>query len=367
MTTPLLPILAGERAPQGFHENIQHIGLQLVGRLYGVIQSIRAALYQKGLLSAYTAPCPVISVGNITVGGTGKTPTVIWLAKYFQSKGRKVGVVSRGYRQQSKADVTVVSDPHKIITTTPKAADEAVLIAQTLPGVTVITGPKRYKTIAVATQQFGCNLIIMDDAFQHMQVKRDLDLVLLDCNAPFSNGHILPGGLLREYPSALHRCDGVIITRANDSKKLKHTQNLLSQIVPNKKSCSALHKPTHWRKLSQTDPKHKETMPIDGFKDIAVLAFCGIAKPDNFYATLDTLAISVVASQSYSDHHVFDCNTIDKLLEKAVTLKAQALLCTEKDAVKIQKISSDLPIYALSMELYFHNISPWLQKQLDSI
>ncbi len=108
-------------------------------------------------------------------------------------------------------------------------------------------------------------------------------------------------------------------------------------------------------------------MPIDGFKNIPVLAFCGIAKPESFYATLDRLAISVVASTSFSDHHLFDDNTIDKLLKQAVTLKAQALLCTEKDAVKIKEISSDLPIYALSMELYFPNISPWLQKKLDSI
>jgi tetraacyldisaccharide 4'-kinase len=367
MTTPLLPILAGERPADGFYEKTMIWGLQIVGRLYGAIQRLRAAFYKKGLLSAYTAPCPVISVGNLTAGGTGKTPTVIWLAKYFQSKGRKVGVVSRGYRQLSKADVTVVADPDKIITTTPQAADEAVLIAQKLPGVTVITGPNRCKTIAVATQQYGCNLIIMDDAFQHMQVKRDFDLVLLDCNAPFSNGHILPGGLLREYPLALNRCDGVIITRANNLQKLKHTQDLLSRIAPNKKSCAALHKPTNWRKLSQTGAKHPATLPIDGFKNIPAVAFCGIAKPESFYTTLDRLAISVMACSSYSDHHIFDDNTIDKLLKKAVTLKAQALLCTEKDAVKIQGISSELPIYALSMELYFPNISPWLQKKLDSL
>ncbi|MBF0445014.1 MAG: tetraacyldisaccharide 4'-kinase [Magnetococcales bacterium] len=367
MTTPLLPILAGERPPQGFYEKTVVWALQIVGKLYGTIQRTRAVLYKKGLLSAYTAPCPIISIGNITVGGTGKTPTVIWLAKYFQNKGRKVGVVSRGYRQQSKADVTIVADPDKIITTTPQAADEAVLIAQKLPGVTVITGPNRCKTIGVATQQYGCNLIIMDDAFQHMQVKRDFDLVLLDCNAPFSNGHILPGGLLRENPLALNRCDGVIITRADNLQKLKHTQDLLSQIVPNKKSCAALHKPTNWRKISQTGAKHPATMPIDGFTNIPVLAFCGIAKPESFYATLDRLEISIMDFSSYSDHHIFDKNNIEQLLKKAAALNAQALLCTEKDAVKIQEILSDLPIYALAMELYFPNISPWLQKQLEAI
>ncbi|MBF0193658.1 MAG: tetraacyldisaccharide 4'-kinase [Magnetococcales bacterium] len=367
MTTPLLPILAGERPPQGFYEKAMLRVLQIISRPYGAIQRVRATLYKNGVFSTYTAPCPVISVGNITTGGTGKTPTVIWLAKYFQNKGRKVGVVSRGYKQQSKAEVTVVANPEKIVTTTPQAADEAVLIAQTLPGVTVITGPKRNKTIHVATQQYGCDLIIMDDAFQHMQVKRDFDLVLLDCNNPLSNGNILPGGLLREHPYALHRCDGIIITRADNLKNLNKTQDLLKEIVPNIKNCPAIHKPTNWRKLINTGSKHPAIMSIDGFKNFSVLAFCGIAKPENFYATLDELAISPLACISYGDHHMFDDNTIDKLQEKAKSLEAQVLLCTEKDAVKLHDITSELPIYALSMELNFPEISPWLQQKLDTI
>ncbi|MBF0379486.1 MAG: tetraacyldisaccharide 4'-kinase [Magnetococcales bacterium] len=367
MTTPLLPVLAGERPARGFYEKAVIWGLQTVGSLYGAIQSIRATLYQKGFLASYKAPCPVISVGNITAGGTGKTPTVIWLAQYYQSQGRKVAVVSRGYRQQSKAEVTVVATAQKIVTTTPQAADEAVLIAQQLPGVTVITGPNRSKTIAVATEQYGCNIIIMDDAFQHMQVKREFDLVLLDCNAPFSNGHILPGGLLREYPESINRCDGVIITRADDQTKLKRTEDLLGQIAPNINSCSAIHQPTKWQKLANTGAKHPATVPLDGLKNIDVLAFCGIAKPEKFFTTIESLAISAIYTSSFEDHHLFTDNTINELVKKARSIKAQALICTEKDAVKIQQFSSDLPIYALSIKLFVPDISPWLQKKLDSI
>ncbi|MBF0358411.1 MAG: tetraacyldisaccharide 4'-kinase [Magnetococcales bacterium] len=365
--TLLITILAGERPPNGFLERTVIWVLKIIGHLYGLIQTSRAYLYKKAIIKTYAPPCAVVSVGNITAGGTGKTPTVIWLAKYFQSRGRKVGVVSRGYRQHSKDPVTVVADPKQLLLTPPQAADEAVLIAKKLPGVTVITGPNRQKTIKVATQDYGCNIVIMDDAFQHMQVKRQLDLVLLDCNYPFSNGNILPGGLLRESPQALNRCDGIILTRADNHDKLQASKEMLKLVAPNIPICHAIHKKTGWLKLVNNGADSSSTLSLDELKEIPVLAFCGIAKPEAFRNTLETTSLSVIAFETFTDHHVFTENTIDQIIEHAVSLNAQAVVCTEKDMVKITEKEYALPIYALSMELFFPNISPWLQHKLDLI
>jgi tetraacyldisaccharide 4'-kinase len=365
--TPLLPVLAGEQPPSGFLQKTVLLGLQSIGRLYGLIQAARAFVYKAGIFTSYSAPCSVISVGNLTAGGTGKTPMVLWLAKYFQDQGRQVAVVSRGYRQQSKKPVTIVADPNHVLLNAPQAADEAVLIAQKLPGVTVLTGPDRRKTIALATQKYGCDLIIMDDAFQHLQVRRQLDLLLLDCNNPFGNGEILPGGMLREFPSALRRCDGLIITRADDPEKLQSTKKMVEKIDPKTPICHAIHQPTGWIKVTQDGQQQPTTITIDQLKNIPVLAFCGIAKPAAFEQTINNLSLSIKAFQPFTDHHIFDDKTIDQLLDQAEKLQAQALVCTEKDAVKIQAKTCRLPIYALSLELHLPKISPWLIKQLDTI
>ncbi|MBF0453447.1 MAG: tetraacyldisaccharide 4'-kinase [Magnetococcales bacterium] len=363
----LLPLLEGSRLPKGIGERLLLTVLRGVGQLYGVIQAIRAYGYSVGLFSRYTAACPVISVGNLTAGGTGKTPMVLWLAETFQKKGRRVAVVSRGYRQQTQAQVTVVADPNGLLLKAPEAADEAVLIAQKRPGVTVITGPQRKKTIARAIQQFGCDLIIMDDGFQHLQVNRQLNLLLLDCQAPFGNGHLLPGGMLREFPSALERCDGVILTRADNHKARQKAQEQIQKRSPDKPICHALHQPSHWLEIPPSPDEKPKVLPLDGLNHKPVLAFCGIAKPETFQQTLQSLSLNVAVFQPFPDHHPFDEKSLELLIERAERDQIKALVCTEKDAVKIPSLPYRLPIYALSLELTFPALSPWLQEQIDHL
>ena len=340
--------------------------LQNVGRLYGLIQAIRAHMYTVGILATYRPSAPVISVGNITAGGTGKTPMVIWLAGYLQKRGKKVAVVSRGYRQLSKKPVTMVSDQRGLLSSPPEAADEAVLIAKKLPGVVVITGPDRRQTIDAAIRQYGCNLIIMDDALQHLRVKRDLNLVLVDSRHPLANGHMLPGGLLREFPPALNRGDGFIITRADQAEYREKTEQLLKKIAPGKPITHAIHRPSGWLAIGN-DGVHPQPLPMEHLQNIPVLAFCGIAKPASFRQTLNDLTMDIQIFKSFADHHPFDVNTITDLVQQAITVRAQALVCTEKDAVKIFNSGYELPIYALAMELHFPDPSDWLPKQLANL
>ncbi len=365
--TQLLAVLNGTEPPHGFLQNTAIVILKAAGQLYGLIQGLRAQAYAVGIFSSYTPPCPVISVGNITAGGTGKTPMVIWLARYFHKQGKKVAVVSRGYRQLSKLPVTVVADPAQTLQKAPFAADEAVLIAEKLPGVTVLTGPKRRQTIAYAVAEYGCDLVIMDDAFQHMQVARSLDLALVDCTRPFGNGGILPGGILREAPSALRRAHGIVITRADDQEQLATTRQELARKAPQVPSCHAVHQACGWIRLTDKGLRHAPGLPIAELAETPVLAFCGIANPANFAKTLTRLGLSIKVLVPFADHHQFQEQTMDGLMAQARSIGAKALVCTEKDLVKIEKNSYDLPIYALAMELHFPNLSRWLQDKLDDI
>ncbi len=194
-----IPLLSGHRRPQGGMEPLLLALLALPSLIYGGIQWLRRRLYHLGVLRAWRAPCPVISVGNLSSGGTGK--------------GLRPAIISRGYRQGSTEPVTIVSGLEKQRLKPPVAADEAALLAQRLPGVPVLTGPDRVRSIREALARFDVNLVLLDDGFQHLKVQRDLNIVLLDAHHPLGNGRVLPGGILREFPSALKAADLVFLTR----------------------------------------------------------------------------------------------------------------------------------------------------------
>ena len=174
--------------------------LRLLSLPYGAAVALRNHLYDRELLRTAKLPCPVVSVGNLTVGGTGKTPTVILLAALLKEHGHRPAVLSRGYGGHAKASVNVVSDGNRILLGWREAGDEPVLIAGALPGVPVLTGPKRFLTGRAAVERFGADVLILDDAFQHRSLFRDIDIVLIDAARPFGNGFLLPRGPLREPP-----------------------------------------------------------------------------------------------------------------------------------------------------------------------
>ncbi|MBF0438674.1 MAG: tetraacyldisaccharide 4'-kinase [Magnetococcales bacterium] len=358
MMLRLLPWLDGRQNPTTGPARLALAGLGGVGMLYGAIQALRAQCYRTQLLTTYHAPCPVISVGNLTTGGTGKTPMVLWLVRSLQQAGRRVAVVSRGYRQQAKTLVTVVADPNGIRLTPPWAADEAFLLARALPGTTILTGRDRPALIRHAVERFQCDLILMDDGFQRLDVHRELNLVLLDAQRPFGNGRLLPGGLLREFPSALKRCDALILTRADDPHATRTTQKILQNRFPDKPVMTAIHRPTAWIPLS-----HDTQLPLDGLTK-PVLAFCAIATPERFLHTLQTQPLHLTGFHPFPDHHFFSTDEITQLIAQARASGAEALVCTEKDAVKLNTKSLPYPLFALRVEMTLQDNAEWLENRI---
>ncbi len=350
-----LPYLDGRKEPGTAPGRLLLSLLGGLGRLYGGIQTLRARGYRHGLLKTHAVPRPVIAVGNLTVGGTGKTPLVLWLARTLLARGRRPAIVSRGYGQRAKGPVTVVADRHGLRLNPPMAADEAVMLARNLPGVPVLTGAKRILPIRAAVERFDADIILLDDAFQHLAVKRDLNLLLLDCQHPFGNGRLLPGGILREPASALARCDAIVLTRAHHADRLAAAQRQLTALAPDKPLFSAEHRPGPWRSLTSADP-----LPATFPGATPLFAFSGIARPEAFQETLAELNINLAGFESFADHHPFTSADLQRLNTLARAAGAAALLCTEKDAVKIQPPAQGLPIHFLGLELHFSKNPGWL-------
>ena len=343
-----------------------------IGHLYGTALRLRAELYRQNRLTSYRAPCPVISVGNLTAGGTGKTPMVLWLAQQLRPH-KRLAIVSRGYGTPvsqlpgQPAGITLVADPDGVRLAPPQAADEAALLARNLPGVAILTGADRARLIRYAVAQYGVELILMDDGFQHLRVQRDLDLVLLDARHPLGNGSLLPGGLLREWPGALQRCDALVLTRCATGSLFEQAQAVLTRIAPGKPLLRADHQPTAW-----IQPGREHPLALSALGQTPVLAFCGIARPDSFAELLARIGTQTSGLQSFPDHCAYTRAHWDALVHRARATGAQALVCTEKDAVKIppewlHATAPALPLYFLRMEMHFLAEPVWLRQRLAEL
>ncbi|MBF0414191.1 MAG: tetraacyldisaccharide 4'-kinase [Magnetococcales bacterium] len=359
----LFPLLKGERQPHGWMERAGMALLGMVGHGYGLLQAGRVRAYQKGIvLQPWQADCPVVAVGNLTAGGTGKTPMVAWLGRFFLSRNVRLAIVSRGYKQRSRSPITLVADPNGRILRAPEAADEAVLLAHELPGATILTGANRRLLIRHATQHLGCRLILMDDAFQHVPVRRDLDVLLLDAHNPLGNGRILPGGLLREFPAAMARAHAIIMTRAAQEVDRLATSAVIHQFAPGMPTAYCYHKPLHWIRVGDG-----QILPLDALKGQQVLAFCGIAQPESFRDTLHDIQVSPVHFIAYPDHHVVTVPEIRQLEALAHACGASALVTTQKDWVKIPLNATHLPLYVLVIGISFPEPFSWLLQHLEII
>ncbi|MBF0611584.1 MAG: tetraacyldisaccharide 4'-kinase [Magnetococcales bacterium] len=340
----MLPILEGRRPPQSILEWSVALALRPLGSVYGWIGALRERLYQQNLLTTHIPPCPVISIGNLVSGGTGKTPMTLWLVRRLLEMGWKPAVVSRGYGHHSQETVTVVSDGVGQPLAPPMAADEATFLAERLPGVPVLCSRRRHKAITLAHDLLNCNLVVLDDGFQHLAVARHLDILLLDGQHPWGNGRLLPAGVLREPITALSRAHVAIITRCSDPALAQPLLATLNTMAPNLPVLLADHRPIGWRLLGQgvADPPNGR-----------LLAFCGIARPDSFLLSLQQANMQVTSQHTFDDHHPYTSNEIAQLAAQARQEGASALVCTAKDAVKLRYLSCELPIYYLEVDLFF--------------
>lgn len=328
--------------------------LFVIGRIFSPFYSgfmiIRAFLYRVGLCKSHKLSVPVISVGNLTLGGTGKTPLVMYVVRYMLGMGRKPVVVSRGYGGAAEGEeVNVVSDGKEILMEPAAAGDEPRLLAETLPGVPVLTGTKRVLAGNHAIDKFDADSIVLDDGFQHLSLQRDLDLVLFSARKFLGEGWVFPGGELREPFSSLKRAHGFVITGV-DAKTKQEADNfkrLLNGVFPEKPVFMGEYLP-----VCLLHSKSSKTYAIDKARRLLLHGFAGIADPESFKYTLKKEGFKLVGFQSFKDHHNYTLEDFDRLIKAARQRRAQALITTEKDFVKLRPFFDHFPVLALKIELF---------------
>ena len=325
---------------------------------YGGIVRLRETLYKKGLLQSKRLPCPVISIGNITVGGSGKTPMTIYVAGLIQGLGYGVAIISRGYKGQAEKIGGVVCDGRKICMGPDTAGDEPFMVARRLKTVPVIVGQNRFKAGRLTIQKFKPDVLLLDDAFQHLKLHRDLDLVLLDSEAPLGNTYLFPRGTLRETASALSRGDAVILTRSDIGKAPCLGQ--IKKYFPRKPIFHSSHIPyiykivTGNRSQSQDRQTISSKYDFDIFKNKKVFAFSGIASNDEFRRTIESFQCKLENFSEFPDHHQYSDKELDEILKSATDLSVEFIFTTEKDYVRMaHKIKWPIALVIIGIEISF--------------
>jgi len=289
---------------------------------YSLILRVRAFFYRVGVFRSASLGKPVISVGNLSVGGTGKTPVTILLARLLLARGKRVAVLSRGFGGPGEGEVRVVADGSGILLSPPDAADEPFLIARSVPGLIVLTGRDRHRAGLCALERFHPDIFILDDGFQHLRLRRDLNILLLDAGSPLGNGRTLPAGLMREPASALRRADLVIHTRCDSSKEYARVAD-----IP---SCRSSHR------LTGIVPfEGGSSLPFGVLAGRKGVAFAGIGEPDSFFAALRGEGLDLAATLAFRDHCSYDGPEVEAILRALKDTGAHYLITTEKDAVKL--------------------------------
>jgi len=289
------------------------------------------------LLKQKNLPGSVISVGNITVGGTGKTPAVIMLAEWAFGNGRRVAVLTRGYGGRRREKVLFVSGPEGLLAEADEAGDEAYLLARRLHGIPVVVSSDRFDAGMAAHKKWESDFFIMDDGFQHLALKRQADLVLLDAGNPFGNGRLLPMGPLREPFAALKRADAIILTRSGGEKD-KKLEQLLRGKMPSMNVFKAIHRP---RRV--VFPVSGQINPIGFLRGKRVLGFAGIGKPYAFREMLVDLGVDLVWFKGFGDHHKFKESELHQILMSAREKSVELVLTTEKDWSRLARLDTGRP------------------------
>lgn len=326
--------------------------------LYEIGVRLKLNMYYCGLLAQYKLPCCVISIGNITVGGTGKTPTAQKLALMIKEMGYRVAVLNRGYRSKCEKSVGLVSDGEKIYMTAEEAGDEAFLLAKTLPGIPVVIGRERAVSGQYALKELGAQVIILDDGYQHWQLYRDLDVVLIDTLNMFGNDNLLPSGSLREPLENLRRAGVFLLTKCDQSSAISRATlcDTLHSYNPAAPIYESVHRPSDFEEIEdwyKGTPKKK--VPVERLKGEKVMVFCAIGNPASFEQSITDLGISIDEAIRYPDHHDYGMAEMQYIIDRAVRRKVSAIITTAKDAVKIptEFIYSErpVPVFVLNMKL----------------
>ncbi len=341
----------------GLFSSAARLALGIVSVFYGLGIWLRNWLFDSGQAKSYAvtasglvtsdrthATVPVISVGNITVGGTGKTPLVIWLSNLLCEQNVNCAILTRGYKSVKGEN------------------DEPGILTKNCPGAAVVVNPDRLAGAIEAVKKHRAQVLIMDDGFQHRRLHRDIDIVTIDAMLPFGYGRLLPAGLLREPVSALKRAQAAIITRCDlvSSNKLTELTAAINRINPNLITAQTIHSP-----VCATSSKRQ--IQLEELKNKKIYAFCGIANPQAFLATVGLAGATITGSKIYDDHHNYTAGDVEEIYRNAAKTGAEMILTTEKDYNKIglPDGSTDLELAYLAVRLQFVDVADYIRQLIE--
>ncbi len=322
--------------------------------IFAAIVSLRYLLYRTGIMRRYPLGIQVISIGNVTAGGTGKTPVTEIFARTLAAEGRRVAILSRGYRRKEAPwwqrlftqvieKPLVVSDGKHVLLDSATGGDEPYMLASNLPGVAVVVDRNRVKAGRYAIKRLGCDTIILDDGFQYQKLKHSIEVVLVDATNPFGNGHMLPRGVLREPIKNLKRADIIFLTKCRGD--VSAVREKIRQYNDTAEIVECNHAP---RVLK--DVWSREEYPLEWLRGKTLCTLSGIASPKGFENSLRHLGARVVWCERYADHHRYDASEVLYALNRTADIKADALVTTEKDAVRFPRLETS-PVRCLYLRI----------------
>ncbi len=329
---------------------MQRGGLRVASTLYGVGVRLRNWAFERGWKQSCAAKVPVVSIGNLTLGGTGKTPCVEFVARFFREHERRVAILSRGYGDQNGNGQG--------------GNDEALVLEENLPDVPHLQGADRAALAEIAVEELDSEILVLDDGFQHRRLRRDLDVVLLDATCPWGYGHLFPRGLLREPPRSLRRAHVIVLTRCDQAPAddVSRLRDEVGRRAPQTPILETTHQPARWVNAG----RHA---PLDSFHGRPAAAFCGLGNPEAFRRTLEGMGLQVVAWRTYPDHHRYTRDDIESLRTWARELPADTVMATtQKDLVKIRLDRlADKELWALRIQLQVQSGREELERKLSLV
>ncbi|HEV8431603.1 MAG TPA: tetraacyldisaccharide 4'-kinase [Pyrinomonadaceae bacterium] len=327
---------------------MKSIVLPPLSLLYGAVTRTRLSLYRRGTFHTTKLDRPVISIGNITTGGTGKTPLVEYVVRTLAAQGKKVCILTRGYGRKDPHLQVIVSDGYGVLASPSEAGDEPFLLATKLTGLAaVISSADRIAAGQEAIKDFGSDCFVLDDGFQHLRLARDLNIVTIDATNPWGGGRLLPHGRLRESIEGLSRADCVVLTRCDQVERFGALREEVERL-------------TSKRPVFESRMRMVRVTPLkNGGETLAaparVAAFCAVGNPSSFFAGLRQAGFELAVEKAFPDHHVFTQDELDSISRSAREVGADVLVTTAKDAVKLRALAFSLPCYVVEIEIALEN------------
>ena len=356
-----LEVISGRR--RKWYDRLLTDVLFIASRFYRMAVQFRIWMYDKRVIRNHALGCLVVSIGNLSCGGTGKTPVVEVFARTLSAKGRRVAILSRGYRSRKRtfreklvqafrqrkmeAPPKVVSDGRNLLLNSEYAGDEPYMLASNLPQVAVVVDKDRVKSGIYAIDHFQSDVIILDDGFQYLMLKPHINIVLVDATDPFSNGHVLPRGVLREPIKNIRRADYIFLTKSDGSHRIGHIKRFIRRHTRRAEIIECCHRPRHLVRVGTG-----EILPLETLRGAKVAALSAIARPDSFERFLEQLGAELTAKDHFADHHRYTQQEIIDFVNLSKAAGAEMIVTTEKDAVRIPRLDRcDVPICFLRIEI----------------